>query len=194
MAIVQRLHMSNISFNTMTSFHDLITNRRSIRRYTDEEISAEDVKTIMEAALMAPTSKSSRPWQFVIVEDAARLEALSKCKETGAMPIAKAPLAIVVAVDVEASDPWIEDAAIAATFIQLQAQDLGLGSCWIQIRGRYTDRDLESETYVQNVLDMPDTILPVAIITIGHPAEEKKPQNLEKLLWEKVHINEWKER
>ncbi len=41
---------------------------------------------------------------------------------------------------------------------------------------------------------MPDTILPVAIITIGHPAEEKKPQNLEKLLWEKVHINEWKER
>ncbi|TGX87435.1 NAD(P)H nitroreductase [Muribaculum intestinale] len=178
----------------MTSFHDLITNRRSIRRYTDEEISAEDVKTIMEAALMAPTSKSSRPWQFVIVEDTARLEALSKCKEAGAMPIAKAPLAIVVAVDVEASDPWIEDAAIAATFIQLQAQDLGLGSCWIQIRGRYTDRDLESETYVQNVLDMPDTILPVAIITIGHPAEEKKPQNLEKLLWEKVHINEWKER
>jgi len=189
----------------MTSFHDLITNRRSIRRYTDEEISAEDVKTIMEAALMAPTSKSSRPWQFVIVEDAARLEALSKCKETGAMPIAKAPLAIVVAVDVEASDPWIEDAAIAAeawmedasvaaSYMQLQAASLGLGSCWIQIRGRYTDRDLESETYVQNVLDMPDTILPVAIITIGHPAEEKKPQNLEKLLWEKVHINEWKER
>ncbi|WP_295728382.1 nitroreductase family protein [uncultured Muribaculum sp.] len=178
----------------MTSFHDLITNRRSIRRYTDEEISAEDVKTIMEAALMAPTSKSSRPWQFVIVEDSARLEALSKCKEAGAMPIAKAPLAIVVAVDVEASDPWIEDASIAATYIQLQAQDLGLGSCWIQIRGRYTDNDLESETYVQNVLDMPDTILPVAIITIGHPAEEKKPQNLEKLLWEKVHINEWKER
>ena len=178
----------------MTSFHDLITNRRSIRRYTDEEISADDVKTIMEAALMAPTSKSSRPWQFVIVEDSARLEALSKCKEAGAMPIAKAPLAIVVAVDVEASDPWIEDSAIAATYIQLQAQDLGLGSCWIQIRGRYTERDLESETYVQNVLDMPDTILPVAIITIGHPAEEKKPQNLEKLLWEKVHINEWKER
>ncbi len=178
----------------MCSFHDLITNRRSIRRYTDEEISADNVKTIMEAALMAPTSKNSRPWQFVIVEDSAKLEALSKCKEAGAMPIAKAPLAIVVAVDVEASDPWIEDAAIAATYIQLQAQDLGLGSCWIQIRGRYTDRDLESETYVQNVLDMPDTILPVSIITIGHPAEEKKPQNLEKLMWEKVHINEWKER
>jgi nitroreductase len=178
----------------MNSFHDLILNRRSIRRYTDEEIAADDVKVIMQAALMAPTSKNGRPWQFVIVEDSARLEALSKCKEAGAMPIAKAPLAIVVAVDVEASDPWIEDATIAGTYIQLQAQDLGYGTCWIQIRGRYTDRDLESETYVQNVLGMPDTILPIAIITLGRPAEEKKPQNLEKLLWEKVHINEWKER
>lgn len=178
----------------MTSFHELITKRRSIRRYTEQEVSADDVKLIMEAALMAPTSKSSRPWQFVLVEDSAKLEALSKCKVAGGGPIAHAPLAIVVAVDVEASDPWIEDASIAATFIQLQAEDLGLGSCWIQVRGRYTDRDLESETYVQNILDMPDTILPVAIISIGHPAEQKAPQNKEKLLWEKVHINEWKER
>ena len=96
---------------------------------------------------MAPTSKSSRPWQFVIVEDAARLEALSKCKETGAMPIAKAPLAIVVAVDVEASDPWIEDAAIAATFIQLQAQDLGLGSVWIQVRDRFDAEGVPADEF-----------------------------------------------
>lgn len=55
----------------MTDFHDLIVNRRSIRKYTADEVSAEDVKTLMEAALMAPTSKSSRPWQFVLVEDSA---------------------------------------------------------------------------------------------------------------------------
>lgn len=178
----------------MKNFHDLIVNRRSIRKYKDEEIPAEKVKTIMEAALMAPTSKNSRPWQFVLVEDSAKLEALSKCKEGGAMPLTHCALAIVVAVDVEASDPWIEDAAIAATYIQLQAQDLGLGSCWIQIRGRYTANDLESETYVQNILEMPDTILPICIITLGYPDEEKKPQNTEKLLWEKVHIGSWKER
>lgn len=178
----------------MENFHDLIVNRRSIRKYTDEEIPADTVKTIIEAALMAPTSKSSRPWQFVLVEDSAKLEALSKCKESGAGPIAHCTLAVVVAVDVEASDPWIEDAAIAATYIQLQAQDLGLGSCWIQIRGRYTSTDIESETYVQNVLEMPDTILPVCIITLGYPAETKNPQNTEKLLWEKVHIGSWQER
>ena len=167
----------------MNNFHDLIVNRRSVRKYTTEEISAEQVKTIMEAALMAPTSKSSRPWQFVLVEDSVKLEALSNCQ-----------LAIVVAADVEASDPWIEDAAIAATYIQLQAQDLGLSSCWIQVRGRYTANDMESETYVQNILEMPDTILPVCIITLGHPNEVKKPQNTEKLLWEKVHIGTWQER
>lgn len=178
----------------MTNFHDLITNRRSIRRYTHQEISGDDVKTIMEAALMAPTSKSSRPWQFVLVEDAAKLAALAKCKEAGAAPVAGCALAIVVAVDVEASDPWIEDASIAATYIQLQAQDLGLGSCWIQVRGRYTSDDIESETYVQNVLGMPDTILPVCIITLGYPDEQRKPQALDKLLWEKVHVGEWSER
>ncbi len=178
----------------MNNFHDLIVNRRSIRRFTEEEVSAEDVKTIMEAALMAPTSKNSRPWQFVLVEDHAKLEALSKCKESGAHPIAGCALAIVVACDVEVTDPWIEDASIAATFIQLQAADLGLGSCWIQVRGRYTENDLESETYVQNILEMPDTILPVCIIAIGHKAEERKPQDIAKLLWEKVHIGTWRER
>ncbi len=178
----------------MSNFHDLIVNRRSIRRFTQEEVSAEDVKTIMEAALMAPTSKNSRPWHFVLVEEPAKLEALSKCKDNGARPIAGCALAVIVASDVEASDPWIEDAAIAATFIQLQAADLGLGSCWIQVRGRYTDNDIQSETYVQNILEMPDTILPVCIIAIGHKAEEKKTQNTEKLMWEKVHIGTWKER
>lgn len=178
----------------MENFQDLIINRRSIRRYTTDEISADDVKTILQAALMAPTSKNSRPWQFVLVEDSAKLEALSKCKDNGATPVAHCSLAIVVAVDVEASDPWIEDAAIAATYIQLQAQDLGLGSCWIQVRGRYTDSDMESETYVQNLLGMPDTILPVCIITLGHPDEKRNPQNLEKLMWEKVHVGEWQER
>ena len=53
----------------MTSFHDLLINRRSIRRYTDEPVAADDVRLILEAGLMAPTSKSSRSWQFIAVDD-----------------------------------------------------------------------------------------------------------------------------
>ncbi|MDE7396289.1 MAG: nitroreductase family protein, partial [Muribaculum sp.] len=135
-----------------------------------------------------------RAWHFVVVEDASKLEALSKCKPTGALPVAHCALAIVVAADVEGSEAWIEDCSIAATYIQLQAQDLGLSSCWIQVRGRYYSDEMESETYVQNLLEMPDNIMPVCIVTLGYSDETRNPQNIDKLQWDKVHISEWKER
>ncbi len=177
----------------MENLHELLVNRRSIRRYTQEEVNPEDVKLILEAALMAPTSKSSRPWQFVVVEDKDMLERLSQCKSAGAMPIAKAAFAVVVAVDPALTDPWIEDASIAASYMQLQAADLGLGSCWIQVRGRFTADNIPSEEYVQELLGIPETLPVVCIISFGHKDEERKSCDTSKLLWEKVHIGTWKE-
>ena len=172
----------------MENLHQLLVNRRSIRRYTSEAIDPESVRLILEAALLAPTSKSSRPWQFVVVEDKETLQRLSECKPAGAGPIAKASLAIVVAADPSLSDPWVEDA-----FMQLQAEDLGLGSCWIQVRGRFAADGTPSEEHVQSVLGMPDTLPVVCIITLGHKDEERKPVDTSKLLWEKVHIGMWKD-
>ena len=62
----------------MENFHEMLVRRHSIRKYTDEPISAEDVKLILEAALLAPTSKSSRSWQFIAVDDASMLERLAQ--------------------------------------------------------------------------------------------------------------------
>lgn len=178
----------------MENIHELLVNRRSIRRYTTEEVNAENVKLILEAALMAPTSKSSRPWQFIVIEDKSMLERLSQCKPAGAAPIANAAFAVVVAADPTLSDPWIEDASIAAAYMQLQATDLGLGSCWIQIRGRFcADGMTPSEEYVQEQLGMPDTLPIICIMTFGHKDEVRKPCDTSKLLWEKVHIGSWKE-
>ncbi len=177
----------------MENLHDLLVNRRSIRRYTEEEVSAENVRLILEAALLAPTSKSSRSWQFVVVDDKEMLERLSQCKPAGAAPIAKAAFAVVVAGDPTLSDPWIEDASIAAAYMQLQAADLGLGSCWIQVRGRFCGDTTPSEEYVQELLGMPDTLPVVCIMTFGHKNEERRPVDTSKLLWEKVHIGTWKE-
>lgn len=177
----------------MENLHELLVNRRSIRRYTQEPVSPDDVKLILEAALMAPTSKSSRPWQFVVVEDKEMLERLSGCKASGAMPIAKAAFAVVVAVDPSLTDPWIEDASIAASYMQLQAADLGLGSCWIQVRGRFTADNIPAEEYVQELLSMPETLPVVCIVSFGHKDEERRPCDTSKLLWEKVHIGTWKE-
>ena len=121
----------------MKSFSELIKQRRSMRKFTDEELTQEEVVTLLKAALMSPSSKRSNCWQFIAVDDKETLDKLSRCKETGSSFLKDAPLAIVVLADPLASDVWIEDAAIASLMIQLQAEDLGLGSCWIQVRERY---------------------------------------------------------
>lgn len=172
-------------------FQQLLINRRSIRRYTDEKIDPEHVRLILEAGLLAPTSKSARAWQFVVVEDSDMLARLAACKPAGAAPVAKCPLAVVVAVDTTATDPWIEDGSVAASFMMLQAADLGLGSCWIQVRGRFTADGLPSEEYVQEALSMPENCMPLCILTFGHKDEERKPQDLAKLKWENVHIGKF---
>lgn len=175
----------------MTSFHDLAVTRHSIRKYTSEPLEAEDVQLILEAALLAPTSKSSRSWQFVVVDDRDMLARLAECKPAGAAPIARCPMAVVVLGDPVKSDPWIEDASIAAEFMQLQAADLGLGSCWIQVRGRQTADGLWSEDYVRRLLEIPEELQVLCIMTFGHKDEERRPVDTSKLLWEKVHIGKW---
>lgn len=175
----------------MTSFHDLAVTRHSIRKYTPQPLEAEEVQLILEAALLAPTSKSSRSWQFVVVDDRDMLARLAECKPAGAAPIARCPMAVVVLGDSTKSDPWIEDASIAAEFMQLQAADLGLGSCWIQVRGRQTADGLWSEDYVRRLLEIPEELQVLCIMTFGHKDEERRPVDTSKLLWEKVHIGKW---
>lgn len=175
----------------METFHDLLIKRHSIRKYTDEPIEAEDVKLILEAGLLAPTSKSSRSWSFVAVDDPDMLSRLAQCKPLGALPLSRCKLAIVVCGGPEVSDPWIEDASVAAAFMHLQAEALGLGSCWVQIRGRFTADDIPSEEYVQELLGIPETRPVVCILTVGYKDEERRPVDTSKLLWEKVHIGQW---
>lgn len=176
----------------MENFHELLINRRSIRRYTSGPVDPEQVRQIIEAALMSPSSKSVRPWQFVVVEDKEMLGKLSHCKANYATSIASAPLAIVVVADVTKSDAWIEDASIAAVFMQLQAHDFGLGSCWVEVRGRFGADGEPAEEYVREALGIPEQFAVLCIVTVGHKDEERKPINTDKLLWEKVHVGSWK--
>ena len=175
----------------MEQFSDLIKNRRSMRKFTGEEVNQEEVVTLLKAALMSPSSKRCNCWQFIAVDDKETLEKLSHCKEMGAAFLAEAALAIVVMADPLASDVWIEDAAIASIMIQLQAEDLGLGSCWVQVRERFTATGMPSGEYVHEVLDIPLQLQVVSIIAVGHKGMERKPFNEEHLQWEKVHINKY---
>jgi nitroreductase len=140
---------------------------------------------------MSPSSKRSNPWQFVVVDDKETLLKLSLCKEMGASFLKDATLGIVVMADPLVSDVWIEDAAVASLMIQLQAEDLGLGSCWIQVRERFTSTGIPSGDYVHNVLDIPLQMQVLSIVAIGHKGMERKPFNEEHLQWEKIHINKY---
>lgn len=177
--------------NSMDKFSELIKNRRSMRKFTAEELSQEEVVTLLKAALMAPTSKRSNSWQFIVVDDKALLQELSRCKEQASSFIADAALAIVVMADPLASDVWIEDASIASIIIQLQAEDLGLGSCWVQVRERVAASGVPSDEFVREVLDIPLQLQVLSVIVIGHKGMERKPFNEEHLQWEKIHINKY---
>lgn len=175
----------------MTNFKDLAQLRRSHRKFTEEEISPEDVQTILRAALMSPTSKSQRAWQFVVVEDKLDINKLADAKDLGSQFMKGAPLAIVVLGDPQQNDCWIEDGSIAAISMQYQAEELGLGSCWVQMRGRGLADGTPADEVIRGVLDIPSNLNTLCIIAIGHKADERKPQNEDNLKWENVHADKY---
>ncbi len=152
---------------------DLLRTRRSIRRFKDQPVEQEKLDLLLEAALRAPTSRGNTPWNFIVVRDRQRLARLAAAKVHGSGFLDNAPLAVVVCADPARSDVWVEDAAIAATFIHLQATDLGLGSCWVQIRLRQHDENTSSQAYLADLLDLPEKIMVLAIVGIGYPMEQK---------------------
>ena len=172
-------------------FHDMLFTRHSIRKYTDEPIDGEHVKLLLEAALLAPSGKSVRPWEFVVVEDKEVLAKMSECRPFGSGPVAKCKLAIVVCGDPGKTDVWVEDCTIAATYIQLQAEALGLGSCWIQMRGRFDKDNNDSADLIRELLDIPGEQQVECIIVLGHKDEVRRPVDPDKLMWEKVHIGKF---
>jgi len=175
----------------MNNFSDLIKRRRSIRKFTKELLSPGQVEAILKAGLMAPSSKSSTPWQFLVIEDKDKLERLSRCKKSSSRMIADCAMAVVVMADPFASDVWIEDAAIASIMIQLQAEDMGLGSCWVQIRERVTAGDMPSDDYIRELFDIPLQLQILSVIAIGNKEEDRPPFDEQKLQWEKIHIDKF---
>ncbi len=175
-------------------FIDLLRTRRSIRRFTDQPIEQEKLDLLLEAALRSPSSKGKDPWEFIVVTDKGRLEKLSVAKAHGAAFLNGAPLAIVVCADPTKSDVWVEDAAIATTLIHLQATDLGLASCWVQIRLRQREDKTSSQDYLTDVLALPEGLTVLAIVGIGYPADSAKGHPFDSLHSDKVSYEQYGQR
>ena len=170
---------------------ELLRNRRSIRKYADKAIEPEKIEILKEAVLRSPSSRSFDPWEFIFVDNRELLKQLALSKPHGAGFLKDAALGIVICADEQKSDVWVEDCSIASILVQMVAQSLGLGSCWIQIRERKFDDQMTSEDYIRKLLNIPGGLKVESIIALGYPAEKREPVRRENLKYEKVRINSY---
>lgn len=166
---------------------DVMLKRRSIRNYTDENISKEQLNNVLQAGLLAPTSMNRKPCNFMVVENKEKLEKLSQSKDHGADLIKNADKAIVVIADTWIADTWIEDSSIALTYMHLMATDLGLGSCWVQIHLRSKDGE-DSEEIVREILQIDNHYRIVGILALGIPESVPEAHSLDDIDKEKIHF------
>ncbi|MBR1382713.1 MAG: nitroreductase family protein, partial [Ruminococcus sp.] len=150
---------------------DTILKRRSVRRYTNDAIPEEKLNKILQAGLLAPTSRNLKPCEFYVVKDKSVLEKLSKAKKAGAGMLAGCAAAVVVLGDSEKADTWVEDSSIALSFMMLMAEEQGIGNCWVQIHLRSNADGNDAEQIVREILSVPEKFRVVGILSLGIPVE-----------------------
>ena len=90
---------------------------------------------------------------------------------------------MVILADPEQCDVWIEDASIAAIIIQLAAESLGLGSCWIQVRERWHTKEQTAEDYIKNLLGIPERYRIECMIAVGYKGKKNYPTKKKSYTW-----------
>jgi nitroreductase len=175
-----------------------ITSRRSIRNYNEQPVNDEQISLLLESARLAPSGSNTQPWHFIVVKSKEMREKISAADHNQAW-MAKAPVHIVCVADIrsrikddteiildentpmEELKQIIRDTAIAAEHIILEAEDLGLASCWT---AWFTQND------IRPVLDIPADKYVVCVITVGHSDISSKPAP-RKSMDEIVHFEKW---
>ena len=147
-------------------FIDIARSRHSSRLFTSEPLLPREMELIMEAGDLAPSSRSRRPVRLIPVVDEGLIRRLAMCKDSGTRALETATFAVIVAADPEVSDVWIEDCSIATIMMQMEAEDLGIGSCWIQIRLRKVG-DTDSEDFVIKEAGLDPRLKVLSIIAFG---------------------------
>ncbi len=170
---------------------ELLKTRRSIRKYQNREVEKEKLDIILKSALLSPSSRGRKPWEFIVVSDQEMLNKLSQCREHSSQFLAGAPLGVVVIADPTICDVWIEDASIASIIIQLTAHSIGLGSCWIQVRERMHSENKKAEDFIKEILEIPEQFCVAAIISIGYKDEDKESHDEDNLSFNKIHYNKY---
>ena len=166
----------------MDAYQAIIT-RHSIRKYTTEPVPDEVIQELLMAGMSAPSGGDSRPWHFVVVTARDQLDALAALKPV----LGRAPVAIVVCGDttlVKHKKAWAINCSLASQNVLLAAHARGLGAVWL---GCYPVADRVAR--VAGILSLPEHIIPLNMIAIGYPAEEKSTEN--RYDASRIHYNKW---
>ena len=162
-----------------------ILTRRSIRKYTNQPVSDEMLKELLEAAMYAPSASNRQPWYFVVINDREIMNEIPKYHAYAQM-LKEAAIAIFVCCDINLEDKGfgVEDCSAATQNILLAAHASGLGAVWI---GIYPAEPLVTAT--KKLLNLPGHIIPISLISIGYPAEQRSWQDRYRA--DRVHNNQW---
>lgn len=163
-----------------------IMTRTSVRQYTDRQISADTLETLLKAGMAAPTAVNKQPWAFVVTTGRDALDSLATLQPR----LKTAAAAITVcgdmtrAIEGEGRDFWVQDCSAATENILLAAHALGLGAVWT---GVYPIA--ERIDNVSRALALPDSVVPMCIIAVGYPVADQEPKDK----WDpsKVHYQRW---
>lgn len=166
-----------------------IMTRVSVREFTGEKISEAQIDTLLRAAMSAPSAINKQPWAFIVVTDEAVLAQLAE-----ALPYSRCgnhpAIAIIPCGDLSKAIPgemanfWINDVSAATENILLAAHAMGLGAVWTGLHP-----DMNRAKMVQEMLGLPEHIIPLCVVPIGVPAEQPEVKN--KYKTENIHYNRW---
>lgn len=165
-----------------------IFKRRSIRKYTNEQVTDEQIEQILRAAMSAPSARNAQPWEFIVVKSKDTFAKIMQIHPYSSM-LEEASVAIIVCGNeqreiVKGVGYWIQDCSASAQNILIQVAELGLGGVWLGVYPREPRIN-----GLREIFDLPTHVIPLAIISIGYPAAEAVP--VEKFDKNKIHFEKW---
>ena len=168
--------------DALTAIHT----RRSIRKFESKPVSEDDVKALLDAAMIAPSAGNEQPWHFVVITDREKLDAIVTIHQFAAMA-AHAPVSVLICGDLtleKYSGFWVQDCSAAMQNLLLAAHAMGLGAVWC---GVYPVE--ERIAGFRKLCRLPDSVMPFGLAVIGHPAQSRDSKSRYKA--ERVHANAW---
>lgn len=169
----------------MDLFEALFT-RRSIRKFTDQPIPDDDLRKILECAMYAPSACNEQPWQFLVFRDAGKKAMLAKTSPHTGMA-ERAAAVIIVCGDLsleKAAGFWVQDCSVAVQNLLLAARGLGIGTVWCGVHPVQ-----EREEYLRKHLELPENIIPFALVCLGWPEQPFKPAD--RFHEDRIHWEKW---